>query len=113
MNITSHNPRRPAPPENCPLEVCLKFLSSAWTIRILWFLDSGPRRFGDLRRDLVKISTKVLTERLRTLETQGLISRTTLPTSPAQVEYDLTVLGREFNPILTAMLEVAKKISTA
>lgn len=113
MNITSRNPRRRAPPENCPLEACLKFLSGTWTIKILWFLDPGPRRFGDLRRDLGNISTKVLTERLRALETRGLITRMTLPTSTAQVEYSLTAFGREFNPVLTAMLEVAKKIPSS
>lgn len=108
--MTPRNPRRPAPPENCPLEACLKLLSGTWTIKILWFLDLGPRRFGDLRRDLGHISTKVLTERLRTLEARGMISRMTLPTPTAQVEYSLTAFGREFNPILAAMLAVAKKI---
>ena len=109
-NMTPRHPRRVAPPENCPLDACLKILSSTWTTRILWFLNAGPRRFGDLRRDLGDISTKVLTERLRALEAHNVISRTALPTSPAQVEYSLTALGREFQPVLNAMISVAAKL---
>jgi len=108
--MTPRNLRRPAPPLDCPLDTCLKFLSSAWTARIIWFLGQGPRRFGDLRRDLGSVSTKVLTDRLRTMETQGVIARTTLPTTPVQVEYSLTPLGREFEPVLAAMTKVAERL---
>lgn len=108
--MTPRPPSRTPPPEDCPLDACLKFLSSAWTTRILWFLSCGPRRFGDLRRDLRGISANVLTRRLRVMETQGLVDRRTLPTSPRQVEYRLTALGREFEPVLQAMTGVAAKI---
>jgi DNA-binding HxlR family transcriptional regulator len=79
-----------------------------WTTRILWFLDCGPRRFGDLRRDLETISAKVLTQRLRAMEAKGLIARRRLATSPVQVEYRLTALGREFHPVLAAMVRISK-----
>jgi DNA-binding HxlR family transcriptional regulator len=108
--MTKRNARRLAPPEHCPLDLCLKFLSSTWTTRIIWFLSCGSRRFGDLRRDLGNISTKVLTQRLRTMEARGVILRTALPTSPAKVEYSLTTLGREFQPVLDAMIAVAGKL---
>ena len=52
----------------------------------------------------------MLTDRLRTLETQGVIARTTLPTTPVQVEYSLTSLGREFEPVLAAMTKVAERL---
>lgn len=108
--MTPRTLRRTAPPDDCPLDACLKFLSSAWTTRILWFLSCGPRRFGDLRRDLRGISANVLTQRLRIMEKQGLVGRRALPTSPIQVEYRLTPLGREFEPVLQAMTAVAGKI---
>lgn len=108
--MTPRNLRRSAPPENCPLDACLKLLSSAWTTRIIWFLACGSRRFGDLRRDLGNISTKVLTQRLRMMERRGMIARTALPTSPLQVEYRLTPLGQEFQPVLNAMIRVAAKL---
>lgn len=108
--MTPRNPRRPGPPVDCPLDACLKFLSSAWTTRIIWFLGQGPRRFGDLRRDLGSVSTKVLADRLRSMETQGVIARTPLSTTPAQVEYSLTPMGREFEPVLAAMTEVAERL---
>src|SRR5262245_53045068 len=104
-------PRIP-PPQDCPLEPCLRFLSSAWTTRILWFLDCGPRRFGDLRRDLRTVSAKVLTQRLRAMETKGLVARRRIATSPVQVEYRLTSLGREFRPVLTAMIRISTGIRT-
>lgn len=103
--------RRAPPPEDCPLDLCLKFLASTWTTQILWFLSCGPRRFGDLRRDLRGVSAKVLTQRLRRMEAQGLIVRRKLPTNPPQVEYRLTALGREFRPVLDAMTRVARKIA--
>ncbi|MCM2277414.1 MAG: helix-turn-helix transcriptional regulator [Oligoflexia bacterium] len=102
--------RREPPPAGCPLEECLKFLSGAWTHKIVWYLRDGPRRFGDLRRDLGTISSKVLTDRLREMERQGVITRTVLPTSPVTVEYALTELGHEFRPIFRAMIQVATKL---
>lgn len=109
--MTPRNPRRTPPPHDCPLDACLRLLSSAWTTRILWFLRCGPRRFGDLRRDLGGISTKVLSDRLRTMESNGLVSRRKLPTKPVQVEYSLTASGKAFEPVLDAMVEVATRLS--
>lgn len=102
--------RRPPPPEGCPLDACLKFLSGAWTVRILWYLAMGPRKFGELRRDLGRISSKVLTERLRRMEAQRVVMRKVLATKPRQVEYRLTALGEELCPVLDAMRHVAEKL---
>lgn len=110
ISMITRSPRRNAPPEDCPLDLCLKFLASAWTTRILWYLGCGPRHFGELRRDLRGISAKMLTQRLRQMENQGLIARRKLPTKPAQVEYRLTAFGREFLPVLEAMIKVARGI---
>lgn len=110
MPMITRSPRRNPPPEDCPLDLCLKFLASAWTTRILWYLGCGPRRFGDLRRDLRGISAKMLAQRLRQMEDQELVMRRKLPTKPAQVEYRLTARGHEFQPVIDAMIHVANRI---
>ena len=99
-----------APPEGCPLEDCLGFLGGAWTTKILWYLRAEPRRFGDLKRDLGKISAKVLTTRLRELEERGVVTRSVMPTSPPTVEYALTSFGFKFQPVLDAIVEVGAEL---
>ncbi|MBS1160874.1 MAG: transcriptional regulator [Proteobacteria bacterium] len=109
-------PLRPKPnlqpplPNDCPLEDVLSLLAGAWTVQILWFLRAGPRRFGDLRRDLGRASTKVLTHRLRIMEGHGLLERTVLAGKPPQVEYSLTALSRELEPLLDCMEQVARRL---
>jgi DNA-binding HxlR family transcriptional regulator len=98
------------PPVGCPLEEVLSFLAGAWTPKILWYLRAEPRRFGDLKRDLGKISAKVLTTRLRELETRGIVTRTVMPTSPPTVEYALTEFGFRFQPILEAIARVGVEL---
>lgn len=79
-------------------------------MRILWYLPMGPRKFGELRRDLGRISSKVLTDRLRRMEAQGVVVRKVLAGKPRQVEYRLSALGEEFCPVLEAMRQVAEKL---
>ncbi|MBL8446072.1 MAG: helix-turn-helix transcriptional regulator [Zoogloeaceae bacterium] len=105
------SPSRPEPPPDCPLERYLHVVSGAWVPRILWFLRFGPRRFGDLRRDLRGISTKVLTAKLRTLEADRLVSRQELATSPRQVQYALTERGMAFEPVFEAMIRVSHHLA--
>ena len=94
----------------CPIEECVKFLAGAWTPHILWNLRAQPRRFGELKRLLDGVSAKVLTTRLREHEERGLISRHVLPTSPPSVEYRLTALGHEVEPVLCAIAEMGHKL---
>ncbi len=102
---------RAAPAVDCPLEHCLKIIAGRWTPKIIWFLREGPRRFGDLRRDLGKVSSKVLTQKLRELEKGGIISRTVRPTAPPTVEYEITSAGRVLLPVLDEMEVAARKLS--
>ncbi len=97
-------------PQECPLEECLQLLAGAWTPKVLWYLREGPRRFGVLRRLLVGVSAKVLTTRLRELEERGLVRRAVQPTSPPSVEYSLTPLGHEIQPVLGAIADVGRKL---
>lgn len=100
-----------APPSTvCPLSACMKFLGGAWTPNILWYLKAGPRRFSELKDDVHGISAKVLTQRLKRLEEDGLISRTVMPTSPPTVEYALTELGEELRPAIEAIVRVGEKL---
>lgn len=101
---------QPPLPYDCPLEDVLSLLAGAWTVQILWFLRAGPRRFGDLRRDLARVSTKVLTNRLRVMQAHGLLEREVLPSNPPQVEYSLTSMSRELEPILDSMELVARRL---
>lgn len=110
MLLRPKPPRQPPLPADCPLEDVLSLLSGAWTVQILWFLRAGPRRFGDLRRDLTRVSTKVLTNRLRLMEDHGLLIRDVLPGKPPQVEYSLTPLSRELEPILDCMEQVGRRL---
>ena len=98
-------------PEPCPLAGAMQFLSGAWTPYIIGYLRERPRRFGDLKRDVGDVSAKVLTSRLRELETLGVVSRTVKPTSPPTVEYALTPLGIRLKPVLTASAEVAAHLN--
>jgi len=85
-------------------------LSGTWAPRIVWYLRFGARRYGDLRRDLGSISSKVLTDKLRALEADGLVVRRVIAASPPQVEYSLSARGRAFEPVYKAMVAVAARL---
>lgn len=82
-------------PENaCPIAPVIDVLFSRWTTPILWTLNTfGPQRFSELERRISTISPKVLTQRLRQLERDGLVLRTYYPQVPPRVEYEVTELG--------------------
>lgn len=99
-----------APPPLCPLTECMALLGGAWTPNVIWYLSAGPRRFGELRSDIPRISARVLSARLRELEGQGVITRSVVATSPPSVEYALTELGRELIPAINAIVAVGSKL---
>jgi len=98
------------PPKDCPLGECLSLIGGTWTPNIIWYLDDGPRRFSDLKRDITGISSKVLTTRLRKLERDGTVLRKVEPTSPPTVTYELTEHGRDLRPVIDAIIEVGYKL---
>lgn len=71
-------------------------ISDKWTMLVVRVLGHGPMRFNALRREVGEISQKVLASTLRDLEKNGFVSRTVTPSTPPQVEYALTELGRDF-----------------
>lgn len=98
------------PPQECPLNECLKLLRGAWTPHVIWYLRDTPRRFSELKGDLRGVSSKVLSARLRELQRAGVIERTEMRTSPPTVEYALTDLGRELRPALAAIVDVGHRL---
>ena len=98
----------PAP--TCPLSEVLGLLRGAWAPNVIWQLSGEPRRFGELRHDMPKISARVLSARLRELETRGLVTRRVLDSSPPSAEYSLTPLGRELLPAIDALANVGRKL---
>lgn len=98
------------PPPMCPLTLCMELLRGAWAPNVLWWLRAGPRRFGELRHDIPRISARVLSARLREMEARGMITRTLLDTSPPSAEYELTELGHELIPALDSIVRVGTKL---
>ncbi len=94
----------------CPVGILMDVLAGPWTLYILWILSTaGPTRFGELKRRVEGISTKMLTERLRMLEQEGLIFRHYEPTVPPQVTYGLTKRGQELIVILDQLNDLAER----
>lgn len=77
----------------CPSRSALDRIADKWTALVIGALEEGPRRFGQLRRDIEGVSQKMLTQTLRSLERDGLVARRVYPTQPPSVEYSLTDLG--------------------
>jgi len=87
----------------CPVATTVALIGSKWKLLILRNLLARPWRFNELKKDLEGISQKVLTDSLRSMEADGLLTRTVYPEVPPRVEYTLTELGYSLRPILEAM----------
>ena len=87
----------------CPVATTVALIGSKWKLLIIRNLLSRPWRFNELKKDLEGISQKVLTDSLRSMEADGLLTRTVYPEVPPRVEYTLTELGYSLRPILEAM----------
>ena len=89
----------------CPVATTVSLIGSKWKLLIIRNLLVRPWRFNELKRDLEGISQKVLTDSLRSMEEDGLITRTVFPEVPPRVEYALSDLGKTIKPILDSMVE--------
>lgn len=89
---------------------CMALLGGAWTTNVVWQLSGGPRRFGELIRDIPGISPKMLTTRLRELEDKGVVHREVVPSSPPSVEYSLSDLGHELVPVIDSIVRVGTRL---
>lgn len=87
----------------CPVATIVQMISSKWKLLIMRNLLQRPWRFNELKKDLEGISQKVLTDSLRSMEADGIITRTVYPEVPPRVEYALSDLGESMRPIIKSM----------
>jgi DNA-binding HxlR family transcriptional regulator len=108
-NQMTWQPPMSADPElACPIAPVVDIVFSRWTTPILWALhEYGRQRFVELERRLTTITPKVLTQRLRQLERDGLVARTYHPEVPPRVEYEITELGSSLGPLFAHLAEWA------
>lgn len=93
----------------CPVEIALALMGDRWKILIVRDLLTGTKRFGELKKSLIGISQKVLTQHLRIMEENGLVHRQVYAEVPPKVEYSLTELGRSLKLIHDAMWQWGEK----
>ena len=92
----------------CPISPVVDIVFSRWTTPVLWSLHAfGRQRFVELERRIKGITPKVLTQRLRQLERDGLVVRTYHPEVPPRVEYEISELGRSLAPLFAHLAEWA------
>jgi DNA-binding HxlR family transcriptional regulator len=98
-------------PEECPVSQVLEVIGHRWAVQVLWTLHQAARalRFRELQRSLVPITQKELTNRLRDLESAGLVHRKVYAEVPPRVEYRMTELGQTIMPILVALGQWVKE----
>ena len=87
----------------CPVATTVQMIGSKWKLLIMRNLLQRPWRFNELKKDLEGISQNVLTDSLRSMEADGIITRTVYPEVPPRVEYALSDLGESMRPIMDAM----------
>ncbi|GGY26374.1 winged helix-turn-helix transcriptional regulator [Streptomyces omiyaensis] len=91
----------------CPARKLLDRLSATWVTLVLNALADGPCRHAELGRKVAGVSQKMLTQTLRALERDGLVTRTVTPSVPVRVDYGLTPLGESLLPVVAAVKEWA------
>jgi len=92
----------------CPSRQLLDRLSDKWVTLVLVGLQEGPRRYSQLSRAIAGVSQKMLTQTLRALERDGLVTRTVTPSVPVTVTYELTTLGRSLLEVVRGLADWAE-----
>ncbi len=87
----------------CPVETTISLIGDKWKVLVLRELMDGAKRFGQLQRGVGKVSQKVLTSQLRSMEADGLVHREVFAEVPPRVEYSLTPLGESLAPVIDAL----------
>ncbi|MET7697015.1 MULTISPECIES: winged helix-turn-helix transcriptional regulator [unclassified Streptomyces] len=94
--------------KGCPTNQLLDRISDKWVSLVVSALADGPMRYSDLGRKIAGVSPKMLTQTLRSLERDGLVSRTVTPSVPVRVDYELTSLGTSLTCLLSAVKDWAE-----
>ncbi|QKF58173.1 winged helix-turn-helix transcriptional regulator [Aliarcobacter lanthieri] len=84
----------------CPVETAIDVLTGKWKILIIWYLKDEKKRFNELQKLLPKATQKMLIQKLRELESDGIVHREVYPIVPPKVEYSLTEYGKSLKPII-------------
>ena len=92
-------------PSCCPVATTLTLIGSKWKIFIVQRLIERPWRFNELQKDIPGISQRVLTDNLRSMEEDGIVTRTVYPEVPVRVEYALSELGDTMRPIIDSLFD--------
>ena len=87
----------------CPVATTVRLIGSKWKLLIIRNLLQRPWRFNELKKNLEGISQKVLNDSLRSMEADGIVTRTVYPEVPPRVEYALSELGESMRPVMDAM----------
>jgi DNA-binding HxlR family transcriptional regulator len=90
---------------DCPVNLAISLVSNKWKDFIIRYLLDGKKRFGELQRDITGISQKVLTDNLRQMEKDGLLTRKVYAEVPPHVEYQLSELGESFCEVLESVAQ--------
>jgi DNA-binding HxlR family transcriptional regulator len=93
----------------CPIHSVTKLIGGKWKMPLMYIIQSGPKRFGELRRILSPITEQMLTKQLRELEGHNLISRNDFQTIPPRVEYSLTDFGKSLSGIINQYQKFGEK----
>ncbi len=91
----------------CPMQLTMEVLGGKWKLLILWQLQQGTKRYGELRSSIEDITHKMLTQQLRELESDGIVHREVFHVVPPKVEYSLTETGNRLLPVFASMSEWA------
>jgi len=90
---------------NNSIELSLDVIGGKWKMPILWLLKDDSKRYGELKKSLPGVTHKMLTQQLRELESDEIISRKVYPEVPPKVEYTLTLLGKSVIPVIDLLRE--------
>jgi DNA-binding HxlR family transcriptional regulator len=98
--------------QTCPVKTAVDALGGKWKPLIVYYLRFGTKRFSELRRLIPEATQQMLTQQLRQLERDGIVKRTVYPVVPPKVEYELTAVGRQLEPILHLLEEWGKNLQS-
>jgi DNA-binding HxlR family transcriptional regulator len=114
LDLVPDQAGRTAKPEpTCPVEVALTAIAGRWTTLLLRDLMGGPRSFGEIRAALPTLSDKVLVDRLRELQSRGLVERRVHTGFPTRTTYALTPAGIQLRPLLVQLYETGQVLLAA
>lgn len=96
--------------EECPVKKTADIIDGKWTTLIIRELLAQKKRYSEIQKALIGISPKVLSTRLRMLETKGILTRTVYASVPPKTEYQLTALGKELKELLDPMARFGERL---